>query len=82
MRWVTPFDSGLLDDDETASAADTLFAHLEAEGDAVRDEWYGDKRDLVKWSVLLQLCVRSMAQAELYKLRTIDQNDRENHHDR
>jgi hypothetical protein len=28
---ATPFDSGLLDDEETAAAADRLFSNLEAE---------------------------------------------------
>lgn len=31
LRRATPFDSGPLDDEETASAADALFASLEAE---------------------------------------------------
>lgn len=31
MRRVIPFDSGALDDEETAHAADQLFARLDAE---------------------------------------------------
>jgi len=33
LRRVIPFDSGPLDDDETASAADALFAVLDADED-------------------------------------------------
>jgi len=33
-------------------------------GDSMRDEWYGDKRDIVKWSTLVSL-------AREFKIRTI-----------